>query len=72
MLDNVGYTNKIESGTMKVCKGSMVVIKGKKVAGLYHLIGETLTGQNSVAITPEDKNAILWHRSLEHISEKGL
>lgn len=70
--DDYRYVKKIENGTMKICKGSMVVIKGSKRDGLYHLIGKTLTRKTVVATAPEDKNIILWHRRLGHISERGL
>ena len=71
ILDDARYMNNIEAGSMKVCKGSMVVIKGVKKNGLYHLIGETITSKNGVAKT-EDHKAMIWHRRLGHISEKGL
>ena len=73
VLDDLGYSNKIEGGVMRIAKGSMVVIKGQKREGLYHLIGETLTGcAATVKESLEDQNAILWHKRLGHISDKGL
>ena len=38
VLDDSGYVKKIEGGSMKICKGSMVVIKGIKKEGLYYLV----------------------------------
>ena len=58
-LDDLGYTNKMEAGTLKISKGSMVVIRGEKINGIYHLIGETVNGGVSVAENPEDKSARL-------------
>lgn len=41
ILDDLGYTNKIEKGSMKISKGSLVAIKGVKRDGLYHLLSDT-------------------------------
>uniref|UniRef100_A0A803NUK4 GAG-pre-integrase domain-containing protein n=1 Tax=Cannabis sativa TaxID=3483 RepID=A0A803NUK4_CANSA len=71
-LDDVGNSNKIENRVMKITKGSMVMIKGEKRNGLHYLIGETVTGEVSLASNSEDANAILWHRRMGHISSKGL
>ena len=72
VLDDAGYVNKIEAGAMKICKGSMVVIKGLMRSGLFHLVGETLIGTSAIVTAPEDKNAALWHKRLWHISDRGL
>ena len=72
VLDDLGYTCKVEKGIKKIYRGSMVVIKGKKEDGLYHLIGETVTGLTTVAIVPKNEKANLWHKRLGHISDKGL
>jgi len=72
VLDDLGYTNNIKNSTMKICKGSLVAIKGQKISGLYHMICETLTGQVAMATSPEDQNAKLWHNRLGHISARGL
>ena len=58
VLDGLGYINKIEGGVMKVCTGSMVVVKGDKMNGLYHFLGETLTG----SVT---KNSKIGNRKIE-------
>ena len=52
VLDDSGYYNKIERGTMKICRGAMVVIKRIKESGIYHLVGETLVENISIASTP--------------------
>ncbi|OAE31341.1 hypothetical protein AXG93_4510s1170 [Marchantia polymorpha subsp. ruderalis] len=71
ILDDLGYTNKIEQGSMYIAKGA-TILKGMKIGGLYYLIGETLYGVASVATTQDHSKATLWHRRLGHISEKGL
>ena len=51
----------------------MVIMKGIKKEGLYYLIGELIAKSHiTVAESPEDSKAILWHRRLDHISERGL
>ena len=73
VLDDMGIVSKIEAGSMKLSKGAMTIIKGHKHDGLYYLDGEPVTQcNNAVTSNPEDLNAILWHRRLGHISEKGL
>ena len=57
---------------MKVSKGSMIVIKGIKKSGLYHLVGETVVGNAATASVSEDNNTMLWHMRLGLISERGL
>jgi hypothetical protein len=49
-------------------------MKGSKVGNLYHLAGETVTGEAAVS-TSADSDAIsthLWHMRLGHMSERGL
>ena len=73
-LDEVGYTCKIESGGMKITRGSYVAMKGIKKGGLYVLLCETLCNPNANAISskPVVDQTNLWHKRLGHISEKGL
>ncbi|KAG9454464.1 hypothetical protein H6P81_007368 [Aristolochia fimbriata] len=48
-LDSSGCSFNTTGGIMKVKKGRMVVMKGKKKVGnLYHLIGNTITGGAAV------------------------
>jgi hypothetical protein len=72
MLDDLGVVSKIETGTMKLSKGSMTIMKGYKEEGLYYLKGEPISHCHNTTETLEDSKAILWHRRLGHMSEKGL
>lgn len=44
IFDDSGYINKIKGGAMRISKEEMIVIKGYKIDGLYHLIGDTMLG----------------------------
>lgn len=57
---------------MKICKGSMVVLKGIKRYGWYNLDSETLAWNSAFATAIEDQKYVLWYKRLGHISEKGL
>lgn len=69
MLDKKGYVISANDGNMKVCHGSMIVMRGKRMNVIYMLEGKTIIG--SVAIADKD-NSKLWHLRLGHESEKGL
>ncbi|KAH9685121.1 Integrase catalytic domain-containing protein [Citrus sinensis] len=71
MLDQTGCVIKAENGTLKVVRGSIVIMKGTKQNGLYVLNGHTTVGEASVTEKCEDK-ARLWHLRLGHMSERGL
>uniref|UniRef100_A0A1S3YRG2 Uncharacterized mitochondrial protein AtMg00300-like n=1 Tax=Nicotiana tabacum TaxID=4097 RepID=A0A1S3YRG2_TOBAC len=63
-----------EAGTIKVTKGSLVMLKGKLENGLYTLVGSTIVGSanaSTVHLSNDDK-VRLWHMSLGHMSARGL
>jgi transposase InsO family protein len=73
-LDTNGCKIVQENEVIKVIRGALVVMKGSKVGNLYHLAGETVTGEAAVS-TSADSDAIsthLWHKRLGHMSERGL
>ncbi|KAG8472988.1 hypothetical protein CXB51_034943 [Gossypium anomalum] len=75
ILDSKGYKYTVESGVLKVFKGSLVVMKGqKKTAKLYVLQGSTVTGDAAVAFSSlsDDDVTKLWHMRLGHMSENGM
>ena len=59
---------------MKITKGSLIVMKGKKASMLYRLIRNTVIGK--VVVTTTVKSSIddtkLWHIRLGHIGERGM
>nr|XP_016457574.1 PREDICTED: uncharacterized mitochondrial protein AtMg00300-like [Nicotiana tabacum] len=73
-LDEQGYRYMSEAGTIKVTKGSLVMLKGKLENGLYTLAGSTIVGSanaSTVQLSNDDK-ARLWHMRLGHMSARGL
>ena len=71
-LDCNRFSFKSTSGVMKVSKGAMTMMKGKKLAGnIYKLLGTTIVG--GVATTgSESDNTVLWHMRLGHMGECGM
>lgn len=43
-LDDIGCKYIAKGGLLKISRGAITVMKGKKVNSLYHLPGETMTG----------------------------
>ncbi|XP_075110563.1 putative mitochondrial protein AtMg00300 [Nicotiana tabacum] len=73
-LDEQGYRYMSGAGTIKVTKGSLVMLKGKLENGLYTLAGSTIVGSanaSTVQLSNDDK-ARLWHMRLGHMSARGL
>ena len=71
MLDANGNTYKSENGTLRIMKGSMVMLKGLLKQGLYILQGEAVSGDVAVS-TASHEETVLWHKRLGHISLGGL
>ncbi|TXG59999.1 hypothetical protein EZV62_014572 [Acer yangbiense] len=72
VLDASGFCYKAQNGTLKVTKGSLVVMKAEKKNGLYLLNGVAVTGSVAISSPIIDDKTSLWHRRLAHVSEKGL
>ncbi|KAH9765484.1 hypothetical protein KPL70_001889 [Citrus sinensis] len=71
MLDKMGCLVKLESDTLKVMRGSMVLMKGSLSNGMYVLQGITITWAVGVSNQSLDKT-MMWHLRLGHMSERGL
>ncbi|KAH0672246.1 hypothetical protein KY284_023333 [Solanum tuberosum] len=73
-LDKQGYKYMSEEGTIKVTKGSLVMLKAKLEDGLYTLAGSTIIGSVNASTVQlsNDDNAKLWHVRLGHMSARGL
>ena len=72
MLDQIGCTFKAENGCLKVVRGSLVIMKGVKVDGLYILDGRSLIGSVSNVQNHHISKKRMWLIRLGHISERGL
>ncbi|WVZ01079.1 hypothetical protein V8G54_027148 [Vigna mungo] len=68
-LDDAGMNNQFSDGKWKLCRGSMIVARGKKEGSLYCMQGKTYKGETNVA---QEESKELWHKRLGHMSEKGL
>ncbi len=55
-LDSHGFKYHAENGVLKVCKGSMVLIKSSLVSELYFLQGSTVLGEAAVASRSNNQN----------------
>jgi len=70
-----GYKFSGEDDCISITKGSLILMKGKKLGPgkLYMLKGETVVGDAAVASSLSgEENAQLWHMRLGHMSEKGM
>ncbi|WVZ20353.1 hypothetical protein V8G54_007675 [Vigna mungo] len=68
-LDDAGMNNQFSDGRWKLCRGSMIVARGKKEGSLYCMQGKIYKGETNVA---QEESKELWHKRLGHMSEKGL
>jgi hypothetical protein len=73
-LDSLRYKYFGEGGVIRVCKGSLVVMKGNKRDRLYFLRGCVVTGSATVSSSddPDSNTTRLWHMRLGHMSERGV
>ncbi|KAH9728536.1 hypothetical protein KPL70_009073 [Citrus sinensis] len=67
MLDKVGCCIRLESSSLKVIKGSLILMKGVMQHGLYILQGTTITGDAVVVIKQDQDKTLLWHFRLGHV-----
>jgi len=74
-LDALGLTYSSGGGKIKICKGSLVVMRGEKLPNnLYKLKGDTISGGAAIS-TPkslDEDSAQLWHLRLGHMSERAM
>jgi len=73
-LDSNGYKFSAEGGVLRVSKGSLIVMKGKKVNTLYILQGSAMISVAAVSMSegPDLHTTRLWHMQLGYMSERGL
>jgi hypothetical protein len=69
-LDDEGYHNYLGGGQWKLCKGSLILARGKKINTLYKTEARLVKGD--VNVVENETSTELWHKRLGHMSEKGL
>ncbi|KAH9717481.1 hypothetical protein KPL71_021830 [Citrus sinensis] len=72
MLDQMGYSVKIESGEMMIIKGTKIIMKGLRKNGVFVLDGEVVTCEVGVSVDANTNKTRLWHLRLGHIGVRGL
>ncbi len=73
ILDLKGCRINIESSTIKVSRGALVLLKGKRTDSLYILEGSTVTGEiGRPSSVTESKSTRLERRQLSHMREKCI
>ena len=73
ILDLKGCRINIESSDIKVSRGALVLLKGKRTGSLYILEGSTVTGEiGRPSSVTESKSTHLKRRQLGHRREKGM
>jgi len=73
-LDSQGCKYCAEGGVLRVFKGSLIIIKGKLVNGLYLLQDSTIVSAAAVSSSLDHKldTTRLWHMHLGHMSEARM
>lgn len=72
IFDSDGWRISVESGVMKIVKGSRVTMKGVKENGFYVMLGNTVVGYVANVSNFQIDKMKLWHLRLPHVSETGL
>lgn len=64
MLDQMGYSVRIEYGKMMIIKGTETIMQGLRKNGVFVLDGETVTGEVRISTNANIDSAKLWHLRL--------
>jgi len=67
---NEGYHNYLGSRQWKLCEGSLILDRRKKMNTLYKTEARLVKGD--INVVENETSTELWHKRLGHISEKGL
>ena len=70
LLDSCGHKFTGLSGTLKVSKGALVVMKEQRTWNLYKLVGRTQVNGTALVFEEESGSTQLWNQCLGHMSEK--
>lgn len=69
MFDKQGYMIKVDNRTLRINHGSLNIMRGALINGVYVLQGKLVQG--TADVVPADQT-LLWHNILDHISENNL
>ena len=72
LIDQNGFSIKLEYGILLIMKGSKIVMKGSKRNEVYVLDGEAITRMTDVIVGTGGESTRLSHLRLGHMSVKGL
>ena len=67
-LDNLGYDFSTNNNIMKINKGGLVAMKGKKVKNLYTLIGKTILGE-AMKVKPHHEESFASVKEVVKVEE---
>ena len=70
MLDENGYSVKLELRSLRLSNGSLIVMKGVRTKCLYYLLGKTVIWYVSAVTNASVDQITLWHCRLGHVSER--
>jgi len=70
-LEARGYKFSGVNGVIKVTRGSMMILKGERIANLYKLT-ESIIISDALAAKEKEDTTRLWHMRLRHMSERGF
>ncbi|KAK9065390.1 hypothetical protein SSX86_016773 [Deinandra increscens subsp. villosa] len=72
-LERDGFNVSLKEGKARVIKGSMIVLTGTRKQNNIYILNGNVEKSDVVLITEEgNKQALLWHKRLGHISSQGL
>ncbi|KAH9649116.1 hypothetical protein KPL70_025868 [Citrus sinensis] len=72
MLDQMGYSVRIESGELMIVKDSQTVMKGSRKNGVFILDEDVVNGEARMSVADIIDKIKIWHLRLGHIGERGL
>lgn len=71
-LDDLKYHIMINMGYIKILRGSKFIIEAPKRHELYILQTQNFIDSTSEAIFVQNDKSQMWHKRLDHVSDKGL
>ena len=70
-LEARGYKFSGADGGIKVTRGSLMILKGERIANLYKLT-ESIIISDALAAKEKEDTTRLWHMRLGYMNERGL